>query len=57
MTSAVMVAEPSLTAVTRPLLLTVATSVLLLVQDALVPLGDTVADSNSVSPAVMVRLD
>ena len=52
-----MVAEPSPTAVTRPLLLTVATLVLLLLQVTLLPLGDVVARSVSLSPATMDRLE
>ena len=52
-----MAAIPLPTAVTSPLLLTVATSVLPLLQVTLCPLGETVADSIFVSPTFMVRLD
>ena len=54
---AVMVAVPRLLAVTRPLLLTVATLVLLELQvtvELLALLGDTVAVNRSVSPLLIV---
>ena len=52
-----MVADPLPTAVTRPLLFTVATLVLLLLQDTLWPLGDVVARSVVSSPAIKVSLE